>query len=171
VYTNTEPFLASPFFLALRELFGDDSEAASRAFRLHRLATSSGEFGKVRHKLEASQLVSEVELRVGTLPGVPLALTGTVVSTADLEMEDGGFKERLRIRNTSVKGTNVLPALQNVLGGTMQLPTTVPVSDLYSRFRGQVPESSLLCVYLDADMRIVRTSDDDVFVFCRAAGE
>lgn len=42
VYTNSQLFVGSPFFLFVRELFGDDSQRAEEVFKLHRAATSTG---------------------------------------------------------------------------------------------------------------------------------
>lgn len=83
LYSDVAPFRVSPFFLTVRptrtstaprrpaltlspppdlqvgKLFGD-AQASEDFFRLHRLATSSGEIGKVSQLITKMELVSEV---------------------------------------------------------------------------------------------------------------
>jgi|EP00624_Nannochloropsis_granulata_P002825 hypothetical protein len=48
VYTDVEPFRASPFFQTVGKVMGGTTLSAEDFFRLHRLATRGSEIGKVR---------------------------------------------------------------------------------------------------------------------------
>jgi hypothetical protein len=54
-----------------------DRERGETAFALHRAATSNGEIGRVRQIISASELISEVDLRVGLISGIPFSMQGT----------------------------------------------------------------------------------------------
>ncbi|CAN0283733.1 unnamed protein product [Ectocarpus sp. 6 AP-2014] len=159
VYTDTQPFRCSPFFMALGEVFGEDKGQAETLFSLHRAATSNGEIGRVRQTISESMLVSEIDLKVGLLPGLPMALKGTVVTKARLNpVSSDSFT--VAVESTSVTNNNILAFLDDAV--------EVPVERVYSTLRGSVPEAKLSTYYLDDDMRISRMSDDHVFVFVRA---
>ncbi|CAB1096024.1 unnamed protein product [Ectocarpus sp. CCAP 1310/34] len=159
VYTDTQPFRCSPFFMALGEVFGEEKGQAETLFSLHRAATSNGEIGRVRQTISESMLVSEIDLKVGLLPGLPMALKGTVVTKARLNpVSSDSFT--VVVESTSVTNNNIL----SFLDGAVE----VPVEQVYSTLRGSVPEAKLSTYYLDDDMRISRMSDDHVFVFVRA---
>lgn len=57
VYTDTQPFRCSPFFMALGEVFGEEKGQAETLFSLHRAATSNGEIGRVRQTISEAMLV------------------------------------------------------------------------------------------------------------------
>lgn len=57
MYTDTQPFRCSPFFMALGEVFGEEKGQAETLFSLHRAATSNGEIGRVRQTISESMLV------------------------------------------------------------------------------------------------------------------
>ncbi|CAN0153756.1 unnamed protein product [Ascophyllum nodosum] len=158
VYSDVQPFRVSPFFMAFGELFGEEKGRADTAFALHRAATANSEIGRVRQIISEATLISEVDLKVGFVPGLPLELKGTVVTKARLSrISADSFN--VAVESTSVKNNNLLTFLDNA---------SVPVERIYSSLRGGVPESKLSTFYLDEDMRISRTSDEHVFVFVRA---
>lgn len=159
VYTDTQPFRCSPFFMALGEVFGEEKGQAETLFSLHRAATSNGEIGRVRQTISEATLLSEIDLRVGLVPGLPMALKGTVVTKARLNPTSADSFS-VAVESTSVTNNNIL----SFLDGAVE----VPVERVYSTLRGSVPESKLSTFYLDDDMRISRMSDDHIFVFVRA---
>lgn len=70
-----------------------------------------------------------------------------------------GRKLRLVIRSTSVPDSNLFPFLDNV---------EVPVKQAFERVRGADATSvDAEVLYLDASMRIMRTSDGQMFVYGR----
>lgn len=135
VYTDTQLFGGSPFFLTLREMFGVDSVQAERVFQLHRDATSTGEIGRVVQRIDRHTLTSEVDLRVGIIPGQPFSLKGTVVSVAavrPLLLEDG-FPRRaiqLKLKETYVRDSGVIGG--SFLGAALGMGTTGPKFGLAS---------------------------------------
>lgn len=160
VYSDTQPFRSSPFFMAIGELFGEEKDRAETLFAFHRAATSIGEIGRVRQTISEAMLVSEVDLKVGVLPGLPVSLTGTVVTKARLSpISSDSFN--VAVESTSVTNNNILSFLDNAV--------EVPVERVFSTIRGEVPETKLSTFYLDDNMRISRTPDDHVFVYVRAA--
>mmetsp|Transcript_22332 Transcript_22332/g.36924 ORF Transcript_22332/g.36924 Transcript_22332/m.36924 type:complete len:295 (+) Transcript_22332:82-966(+) len=161
VYSDVELFRSSPFFMAVRDLFGDDDEKASQAFSLHRLATSTSEIGKVKQVLGPSTLVSEVDLKVGTIPSLPFAITGTVVSDAEVTA-NGDQSLQVTVGKTKVSNSNILKFLN-----LEDMGAAVPVKDVFERLRGSVPTVPLNTYYLDDTMRISRTQDEHFFVYIR----
>ena len=93
VYCDVEPFRASPFWWTLASALEDFRPgAASRVLPAHRLATRVGEVGRVRQLISLDSactgtLTSEVDLRAGFLPGLPLGVRGTVVTTATFKAD------------------------------------------------------------------------------------
>ena len=85
--------------------------------------------------LEPAALTSEFEVRVGAVPflsdltpfgysgGLPLAIEGSIVSTASIEDVDAGAWS-LFMDTVEVKGSNV-PGLRQLLDGGLKLDTRV----------------------------------------------
>ena len=65
VFSDVSPFRASPFFLTIGKLFGTPSSAED-FFRLHRLATSGSEIGRVFQIISDNELSSEVSSSSGS---------------------------------------------------------------------------------------------------------
>tara|TARA_A100001015_G_scaffold244390_1_gene279831 strand:+ start:1074 stop:1916 length:843 start_codon:yes stop_codon:yes gene_type:complete len=161
VYTDSELFAGSPFFLFIRELFGSNFDQAQETFKLHRRATSTGRIEAVRQVITDKELRSEVELNVGIIPGPPFSLTGTVISSADIEYEDK-FTVKATFKDTVI-GESPFSFLLD------QLPP-LPIKQLYQTINNgkPLPATILTTYYLDYDMRITRTLDDTVFVYTRS---
>ena len=160
VFTDSQLFLNSPFFLAVRELFGKNQPMAKRVFQLHRLATSTGQIGKVTQEITADELISEVRLKVGLLPGVPFALEGTVVSKAAYSSPNK-FTFNLDLKETYITDSNI-PYISRMLNNR-----ALPTGMILKRFRSDVSETKLTTYYLDDTLRISRNADGDVFVYTR----
>jgi len=112
VLSDVEPFRASTFFLALGEAVEKNIAAGSSdgALTVHSLATGGGEVGRVAHVIEAggSRLHSLVELKSGSLPSLPLALTGTVISSGTLAPLAGSTgRFTMSLKNTTVQESRV----------------------------------------------------------------
>jgi len=162
-YSSTQSFRSSPFFLAIRAFLGDDNKAmAENAFDIHDKATTASRVGKVRQIIDEKNLISEYELSVGLLPGLPFVVKGTVVTTADLTVIPPETME-LRVRGTKVKGSNVPFFDQYLDDNSVELP----VGDLYQTLNGDIPVAVLRTYYVDEAMRITRDIDDNFYVFTR----
>mmetsp|Transcript_25063 Transcript_25063/g.64730 ORF Transcript_25063/g.64730 Transcript_25063/m.64730 type:complete len:300 (+) Transcript_25063:51-950(+) len=121
-FAEVEPFRASPFFMALGQALDRFRlGAADRNLAAHRLATSVGTIGRTRWFLTEDELASEVELRVGVLPGVPAELRGTVRTIADLSPSDaaadGEGVSVLSVRSTRILGSELSAALPDIANG------------------------------------------------------
>ena len=106
---------------------------------------------------------SEVELEAGLLPGIPVRIKGTVVTTASLKVVSADEFD-LQIQNTHVTGSN-LPILNQFLDSPR---FDLPVKDVYQTLTGSVPTIPMKTYYMDEGMRIVRDVDENFFVFTRA---
>ena len=194
ILSDVEPFRASAFFLALGEAVEANIKdgASDGALTVHSLATGGGEVGRVAHVIEegGSRLLSLVELKSGSLPSLPLALTGTVISTGALspaaaqsestrQGESASFT--LSLKNTSVQGSKVVyglpsegglkpgvaPDLLSWVGNQL-----VPSGEIFSRVLdplGGGQTALLQLSYADQDLMIWRTPrlGDHFFVLAR----
>ena len=138
---------------------------AENAFDIHDRATTASRVGKVRQIIDEgnSELVSEYELSVGLMPGFPIRVKGTVVTSALLSVIAPETWE-LKVKGTKVKGSNV-PFFDQFLDDNA---VELPVGDLYQTISGAVPIAVLKTFYVDEAMRITRDMDDNFFVFTRA---
>lgn len=133
--SSTQLFRSSPFFQSLRVAVGEDNkQIAYNGFELHDRATTGSRIGRVRQIVTSDKLVSEVELEVGFMPGLPFRIKGTVVTTASLNVA-GSAAWELEIENTQVVGSNV-PLLNQVMD---DLKFEMPVGDMYKTVQGKVP--------------------------------
>ena len=184
VLSDVEPFRASAFFLALGEAVESNimSGAADGALTVHSLATGGGEVGRVAHVIEGDgrRLHSLVELRSGSLPSLPLALRGTVISSAELSARPaaaGGAAAarpafELALKNTSVQENTLLYGLPQQGGlkpGAQRDALAwigdqlVPSGDIFSSVLdplggGQL--ASLELSYADGELMVRRTPRD-----------
>ena len=197
VLTDVEPFRASPFWWALGSaLDAFKPGAAKRIFSAHRLATSVGEVGRVRQTIDlvsvdpsvaaTGWLTSEVGIKAGVLPGLPLAFSGDVVTTAEVQLlgDETGAVGALsaKLLDTVVRRSTLLYGYV-ALGGTTSRgelslgrlfdDRALPVGNMLRSVRGggdaDVAKRPLLRTsYLDEELRISRTPDEHFFVFVRA---
>ncbi len=132
--SSTQLFRSSPFFQTIRVALGDRS-MANNAFDLHDRATSMSRVGRVRQTVTTTRLVSEVDLEVGVMPGIPVRIRGTVVTTAELKVVSDQ-KWDLQVQTTKVKGSNI-PIFNQILEENLQVE--LPVGDFYNTVQGSVP--------------------------------
>jgi len=165
-YSSTQSFRSSPFFLAIRSFLGDDNkQIAESAFDIHDAATTASRVGKVRQIIDKNnnELVSEYEISVGLLPGLPVQVKGTVITSAEMSVIRPESWE-LEVKGTKVKGSNV-PFLDQFLDDS---DFELPVGEAYKAVSGSVPLSTLKTFYVDEGLRITRDVDENFFVFTRA---
>ena len=175
---------------------GSSTLSAEDFFRLHRLALSNSEIGRVRQIITSQELVSEVDISTG-IPSIPFAITGSVVTRATAARTNEGAL-KLTVKSTGVQVGRwvggwvgeVEPqqlgrrrkdhlsthppthpptqssSLFGFLGGGGNLPD-LPLADLASRAGLSPPSVLMTTYYCDANMRISRTEDDHFFVFVR----
>ena len=107
--------------------------------------------------------MSEYDLSVGLIPGLPLRVKGTVVTSAELTVIAPETWE-MTVRGTKVNGSNV-PFLDQYLDYNA---VEVPVGEAYKAISGSIPTAVLKTFYVDEGMRITRDIDENFFVFTRA---
>jgi len=162
--SSTQFFRSSPFFSSIRVAMGDSNkDMVDNGFDLHDRATTTGRIGRVRQTISSDKLVSEVDLEVGLLPGLPIRTKGTVVTTASLSVVSPDTFTT-QIISTHIVGSNI-PFLNELLDDPK---LELPVGDAYQLLLGEVPVVSTKTFYVDEAMRIVRDVDDNFFVFTRA---
>lgn len=162
--SSTQFFRSSPFFMTIRSVMGDDNKAmADNFFDIHDRATTASRMGRVRQTITSEQLVSEVDIELGLVPGWPFRVKGTVVTTASQSIRSSETTE-LQIQGTFVKGSNV-PLFNQFLD---DIKMELPFGDLLKQIQGSVPIVQLKTYYLDEGLRITRDVDDNFFVFTRA---
>ena len=132
--SSTQFFRSSPFFQALRVAM-NDATMANNAFELHDLATSMSRVGRVRQTIKDRELVSEVDLEVGLMPGIPIKIKGTVLTSATLAVVSDQ-KWELQVLRTKVKGSNI-PLFNQLLEDDLQIE--LPVGELYTTVQGSIP--------------------------------
>lgn len=187
--SDLEPFRASVFFLALAEAVEARimAGASDGALTVHSLATGGGEVGRVAHVVEgnASRLHSLVELKTGSVPSIPFALTGTVVSSGELstteDSNDAMFS--LVLKNTSVQGNKVrygLPSGNGLQPGEEPNLLSwigdqfVPSGDIFSSVLDPIGggQTALLhLTYSDDEMMVWRMPRLGNHFFCFVRGE
>lgn len=135
-YSSTQLFRSSPFFQAIRIAVGDDNrQMAENGFKLHDRATSGSRIGRVKQILSSTQLINELDLEVGVLPGLPFKIKGTVVTTASMKIVSDKEMD-LTLESTRVKGSNI-PLLNQIMEEELQME--LPVGEVYKTIRGDVP--------------------------------
>jgi len=182
VMSNTQLFRSSPFFMAGRAVCKDGEEAERYNWfcDMHRAALAISTIQRVRQVVSPFQIVSEFEVMAGAVPfvgdyfnikysgGLPFAITGSIVSTADIvSVEDNAW--RLLMDTVEIKGSNI-PALRQALDAGVKLETR----QLGSVLEQVVPEyanpnPAFRVTFVDDDMRISRDQDNNWFVYARSS--
>lgn len=180
LYSNTQLFRSSPFFLAGRSTCKTPEQAAQYNWfcEMHRAALAISTIGVVRQVIASDgKLTNEFEVKVGAIPflsdftpfrysgGLPLTIDGSIVSTADATPTSATEWE-LFMDTVEIKGSNI-PLLRNVLDSDNVALRSRELSkmlednvDAY-----EVPKPVLRTTYVDESMRIVRDEDDNVFIY------
>lgn len=119
VYSSTQLFRSSPFFMAGRAVCKTESERQQYDFfcDMHRKALAISQIGVVRQIISTSKLVSEFEVQVGAIPflsdftpfkysgGMPLVIEGAIVSSADITSTPTGKGYELYMDTVEIKGS------------------------------------------------------------------
>lgn len=183
VYCSTQLFRSSPFFMAGRAVCTTEDQARQYNWfcDMHRQALSISDIGAVRQIVAPERIVSEFETKVGAIPflndftpfsysgGLPAAIEGAIVSSADWELRDS--KTMMFLMDTvEIKGSNI-PGLRQILDDdriklqSRQLGSFLETNlDSYSN-----PRPRFTTTYLDKKIRINRDQDDNIFVYCKTS--
>lgn len=185
LYSNTQLFKSSPFFLAGRATCKSPEQAAQYNWfcDMHRAALAISTIGVVRQIITSEgKLVNEFETKVGAVPflsdfvpfasysgGLPFTINGAIVSTADATPISNTEWE-LFMDTVEIKGSNI-PGLRNVLDSdNVALKSRDLSKVLEDNVESyEVPKPLLRTTYVDEGMRIVRDEDDNIFVYGRVS--
>ena len=172
IYTNTNVFRSSPFFMSVRAVCkeGKQADRFNMFCDLHREALAFTNMGKVIQIITEDSLTSEFETSVPLVPGLFFTVTGTIESNADIVDKTGDswtlYMDKVRIK----KDTSNIPIVNNLLNDFPGLPIRTLGSFLESTSsvtNYSNPRPVFRTRYLDTHMRISRDQDDNVFVYNR----
>jgi hypothetical protein len=179
-------FRSSPFFMAGRAVCQTAQQAAQYDWfcDMHRKALAISNIGPVRQIITPTQLVSEFEVIVGAIPflnnfipfaaysgGMPVTITGAIVSTADwTKATANNYDMELYMDTVEIKGSN-MPLLRQVLDtGNVSLKSRVLADALEQAVSSYTtPHPIFRTTYLDDLFRISRDQDDNIFVYVKTS--
>ena len=174
-FCSTYLFRSSPFWMAGRATCQDGEEAKRYDWFCdqHRKATMVSEIGAVRQIVTDDRLVSEFETSVAAAAmriggSMPLTIFGSIVSSADITTTSGprGLEKTLEMADVEVKGSNI-PLLRPLLDNGLQLDSRA-VTDVVQVDR---PFPVFTTTYCDADIRISRDVDDNLYVYTKESDD
>jgi hypothetical protein len=181
VYSSTQLFRSSPFFMAGRAVCQDGRQAEQYDWfcDMHRAALAVSNIGAVRQVVNETSLVSEFEVKVGAVPfigakwpfsysgGLPFTIDGAIVSSADISPVNNSSAWEIYMDTVAIKGSNI-PGLRQALDGGLNLSSRGLASVLESTVSSYTtPKPIFTTTYLDENLRISRDQDDKVFVYTK----
>jgi len=189
LYSDTQLFRSSPFFLAGRATCTTEEQAAQYDWfcAMHRAALAISTIGPVRQVIASGgRIVNEFEVKAGAVPflsdflplrysgGLPLTIDGAIVSSADATPVESRSETvtawELFMDTVEIKGSN-LPLLRRILDADgvalRSRDLSKVLEDNISAY--EVPKPRLRTTYVDSQTRIVRDQDDHVFVYGRVS--
>ncbi|KAL3910256.1 MAG: hypothetical protein SGARI_002214 [Bacillariaceae sp.] len=181
LYSSTQLFRSSPFFMAGRAVCTTEDQAQQYDWfcDMHRGALAISNIGAVRQIVSPTLLVSEFEVKVGAIPffnftpltpfpysgGLPFTIDGAIVSSADISPTNSGDAWELYMDTVQIRGSNV-PGLRRVLDEGLQLSSRDLASFLEENVDGYTtPRPIFDTTYLSETLRISREQDGKVFVY------
>lgn len=183
VFSDTQLFRSSPFFMAGRAVCEEGSQAQQYDWfcDMHRAALAISQILRVRQVVSSTRLISEFEVSVGSVPfvdqvpfvnlaysgGLPFTVTGSIVSSADiLSKEDD--KWTLLMDTVEIKGSNI-PGLRTLLDNGARLESRSLGNFLEDTVSGYTnPNPVFTTTYLDGDLRVSRDQDGPYVHLCFA---
>lgn len=178
-FADTQPFRASPFFMAARAVCTTPEDVARFNWfcEQHRAALAISTVERVRQILGPGRLVNEFEVKAGSVPfsdrvgfpyagGLPVTITGCIRSSADVTFTGPGEWE-LYMDTVEIKGSNI-PGLRALLDSQLRLDSRRLGDALEANVPGYSnPRPLMRTTYADSILRISRDVDDHVFVYRR----
>ena len=179
LYSNTQLFRSSPFFMAGRAVCTTPDQAQQYNWfcDMHRAALAISSIQTVRQIISDTKLVSEFEVNVGAIPflgvysgGWPVTINGAIVSSADITpIQNDGTAWELFMDTVEIKGSNI-PGLRQVLDQGLSLSSRTLGAWLEQNSPTYTnPKPIFKTTYLSDTKRISRDQDDNVFVYTKVS--
>jgi hypothetical protein len=180
VYSTTQLFRSSPFFMASRAVCATDRQAQQYNWfcDMHRKALAVSTIGAVRQIVSDDRLVSEFEVTAGAVPfvssysgGWPVTIDGAIVSSADIIQTNTNtdtISWSLWMDTVEIKGSN-LPGIRQILdSGRVKLETR-RLANVLEQTNYNTPRPLFVTTYLDDTFRISRDQDDNMFLYVKTS--
>lgn len=188
IYSDTQLFRSSPFFMAGRAVCqdGDEAERYDWFCDMHRAALAISTIGKVRQIVSSDKLVSEFEVKVGAIPflsdytpfsysgGMPVQIEGAIVSSATIESNTMLSPQAysLFMDTVEIRGSNI-PLLRSLLDSPKVKLQSRKLGDfLENKFPDQYtnPKPVFETIYLDEEgFRVSKDQDGKLFVYTKVS--
>jgi len=183
VYSNTQLFRSSPFFMAGRAVCSTEDQALQYDWfcDMHRGALAISTIQAVRQIISPTRMVSEFEVKAGAVPflsdftpfaysgGWPLTIDGAIVSSADITPTGDAWE--VYMDTVEIKGSN-LPGLRQVLDSGLKLQSRQLAKLLEDNISSyNTPKPMFDTTYLSENLRISRDQDGKVFVYTKVSEE
>jgi hypothetical protein len=182
LYSDTQLFRSSPFFLAARAVCQTQSQAQQFEWfcRLHRQALAISNIQTVQQIVTPTTLYHEFQVSAGAIPflsakkfqysgGLPVTVDGVIVSSADCTPTNAGYAWELWMDTVQIKGSN-LPGLRTVLD-QLKLQSRYLSSLLENLPSYSTPKPIFETTYLSQDIRISRDQDGHAFVYRKVSND
>lgn len=183
VYSSTQLFRSSPFFMAGRAVCQTESDRKQYDWfcDMHRKSLAISNIGAVRQIISSNRLVSEFEVKAGAVPflsdftpfkysgGLPVTIDGALVSSADWTPTTDGHGFELYMDTVEVKGSN-LPGLRQLLDSGLSLQSRKLAEVLEKNIASySTPRPIFKTTYLDNRYRISKDQDGNVFFYVKTS--
>ena len=157
IYSNTNLFRSSPFWMAARAVCqeGDQASTFNTFCDLHRDALAFTNMGRITQIISTTSLTSEFETIVPVIPGLPITITGTIVSNSDIVTSTSTswtlFMNNVTISTTSLTSLPSLPSLTSLIS----------LTSLTTMITTITTPTTTTSIFLKSN----RISDDDLLLF------
>ena len=182
IYTDTNLFRSSPFFMAARAVCKDGEEADrfNLFCDLHRQALAFTNVGKVKQIIingsssvsGNDQLMSEFETSAVLIPGLNFPVVkGTILSSSEIVSKSSSswslYMDKVRIKDS----TSNIPLFSSFFDTFEGLPIKSLGKSLenFDKLGYQNPCPIFRTIYIDTHMRISKDQDANIFVYNRVA--
>ena len=189
VYSSTQLFRSSPFFMAGRAVCKTEEEAQQYDWfcDMHRAALAISTIGKVRQVISSSRIVSEFEVKAGAVPflndftpfsysgGWPIAIEGAIVSSADITEIQTNPDDispliwEIYMDTVEIKGSNI-PLLRQVLDSGLKLASRGLGDFLENNVESYSnPRPVFKSTFIGDGVRVSRDQDGKIFVYTKVS--
>jgi len=185
VYSSTQLFRSSPFFMAGRAVCSTEEEAQQYDWfcDMHRAALAISTIGKVRQVISFDRIISEFEVKVGSVPflndftpfsysgGLPVTIEGAIVSSASLKevASDDVFAWEIFMDTVEIKGSNI-PLLRQVLDAGLKLSSRGLGDFLENNVDSYTnPRPIFKTTFMGNGIRVSRDQDGKIFVYTKTS--